>query len=247
MTRGVGQIVRFNWPFYALATTAAALALPAAARLPMDPAMRGLARSAIGLALFWIAGSLAASWAVYDRSPLMRWEWIPPALGFRPHAWVNIHAGLDESSPTLRRLFGDSSWRVFDIFDAVEMREPSIARARRLARNALAAEPADFRRLPAAADAVDTALLLLSAHELRTHEARRALFAELRRILTPKGRVIVAEHLRDWANFAAFGPGILHFHSRRAWRRCFTDSGFVIVAEFAITPFVRVFVLERNT
>jgi hypothetical protein len=40
-------------------------------------------------AAIWIAASLVASWIVYDRSPLMRWEWIDRALGFRPDAWIN--------------------------------------------------------------------------------------------------------------------------------------------------------------
>jgi len=44
-----------------------------------------------------------------------------------------------------------------------------------------------------------------------------------------------------------FGPGALHFHSRRTWTRCFSRTRFDIHAEFPITPFVRVFVLRRLT
>jgi hypothetical protein len=87
----------------------------------------------------------------------------------------------------------------------------------------------------------------LSAHELRSDESRCALFAELRRVLGPAGRVVIAEHLRDWANLLAFGPGFLHFHSRRAWLRCFSRHRFDVHREFSITPFVRVFVLRRLT
>jgi hypothetical protein len=58
--------------------------------------------------------------------------------------------------------------------------------------------------------------------------------------------VVVAEHLRNWANFAAFGPGFLHFFSRRTWARCFRQARFVIDLEFSITPFIRVFVLRRS-
>jgi SAM-dependent methyltransferase len=239
----VFQIVRFNWPFYAGASAAIALAMPVVAGLPVAAEVRAGLYLATGLAAFWILASLAVSWVVYDRSPLMRWGWIPPALGARPSRWINMHAGLDESTPALRRLFPGARGRVFDLFDASEMREPSIARARRLARNEVAAEPVDFRRLPAGSASTDAALLLLAAHELRTHQSRSALFAELHRILAPGGRVIIAEHLRDWPNFLAFGPGALHFHSRRAWIACFDASQFTIAAEFAITPFVRIFVL----
>jgi len=53
--------------------------------------------------------------------------------------------------------------------------------------------------------------------------------------------------LRAVVNFLAFGPGFLHFHSRRTWARCFSRTRFDIHREFPITPFVRVFVLRRLT
>jgi SAM-dependent methyltransferase len=241
------QIVRFNWPFYAAAVLALIASAGIIPRLPGTPWIRMPVYAMTGLIAMWLAASLVASWVVYDRSRLMRWDWVLQALGFDPVSWINIHAGLDESTPALRTLFKDARGRVFDIFDPGEMTEPSIAQARRLSRNAVEAEPADFHRLPLATGTVDAALLLLSAHELRSDEARTALFTELRRVLGPGGRIVIAEHLRNWANFAAFGPGFLHFHSRRTWTRCFARTRFDIHTEFPITPFVRVFVLRRLT
>lgn len=243
MIHGVTFIVRFNWPLYAAAAVSVAAAVPAISRVPPESSWRILLLGAAGLALYWSGASLAASWLVYDRSPLMTWSWIPQALGFRPQTWINVHGGLDQSTSALHSLLGGSG-RVFDIFDSAQMTEGSILRARRLG-SGVPAEPVDYRRLPAPADSVDAFFLLLSAHELRSHDARCVLFRELRRILTPDGRVIVAEHLRDWANVAAYGPGALHFHSRRTWLRCFHDAGFVVTTEFSITPLVRVFVLGR--
>lgn len=243
MTRGVRQIVRFNWPLYAAAGGAIGVTMGVAV-LPMAANVHVLLFGAAGLAGFWLAASLAASWFVYDQSGLMQWDWIRPALGFQPSTWINLHAGFDESTPALRRLAG-SRGRVFDFYDPTEMREPSIERARRLATNAVQPEPVDFRHLPAAAETADAALLLLSAHELRSDEARDALFGEIHRILAPHGRAIVVEHLRNWANFAAFGPGFLHFHSRRTWHGCFERASLAVDLEFPITPFVRIFVLRR--
>ncbi len=134
------------------------------------------------------------------------------------------------------------------MFDPAEMTEASIRRARPGSRHELRRdEQVDFHRLPVPTGTIEAVLLLLSAHELRTEAARMALFTELRRVLGPGGRVVIAEHLRDAANFLAFGPGFLHFHSRRTWTRCFMRTRFDIHAEFAITPFVRVFVLRRLT
>jgi SAM-dependent methyltransferase len=170
--------------------------------------------------------------------------WIRDALGFDSARWLNIHAGLDEFTPVLRALFG-SGGRTFDIFDEKTMTAPSIARARR-ERLPDAAGRVDPCHLPQPSNSVDAAFLLLAAHELRTHNARVALFREIRRVLNETGGAILAEHLRDVPNFAAFGPGAAHFHSRRTWRRCIEESGLRIRREFTVTPFVHVFVLGRQ-
>jgi SAM-dependent methyltransferase len=243
------QIVRFNWPFYAAALAVVAIAPAVIPRLPLTPWMRIPLYAGTGLVAMWLVASLVASWVVYDRSRLMDWDWILQALGFHPASWINIHAGHDESTPALRALFSDAEGRVFDIYDPAEMTEPSIVRARRLRSQdePRRAEHANYRRLPLPTGTIDAAMLLLSAHELRSDEARAALFTELRRVLGPGGRIVVAEHLRDWANFLAYGPGFLHFHSRRTWVRCFARHRFDVHSEFSITPFVRIFVLRRLT
>lgn len=242
------QIVRFNWPFYAAALAVVAVAPVLIQRLPSAPWMRIPLYAGTGLIAMWLVASLAASWIVYDRSRLMDWDWILQALGFHPASWINIHAGHDESTPALRALFSDAEGRVFDIYDPAAMTEPSIVRARLRSQGEPGrAEHADYRRLPLPTGTVDAAMLLLSAHELRSDEARAALFTELRRVLGPGGRIVVAEHLRDWANFLAYGPGVLHFHSRRTWVRCFARHRFDVHREFSITPFVRIFVLRRLT
>jgi SAM-dependent methyltransferase len=245
MTAGLRQIVRFNWTQYALGISGIVVVVTMTSQVPMSTAGRVLLLSGPALAGIWIAASLVASWMVYDHSPLTEWSWVGDAVGFHPLTWVNIHAGLDESTPALCALFSPSRGRVFDIFDAAEMTEPSIARARHVARPKVEPEVVDFRQLPVAAGGVDAVFLLLSAHELRQDAARHAFFAEVQRVLSPHGRVVVAEHLRDVANFGAFGPGFLHFHSRRTWQRCFASAQLAIDSEFSITPFVHVFVLKR--
>src|SRR5258705_4452421 len=194
MTRGVRQIVRLNWPFYAAAVAVVAVAPPIIHRLPLGAWIRMPMYAAVGLVALWLVASLAASWIVYDRSRLMQWDWVLQALGFDPGSWINIHAGLDESTPALRAIFKGARGRVFDMFDPREMTEPSIAQARRLARNQVEAEPVDFRHLPIATGTIEAALLLLSAHELRTAAARAALFTDLRPLLGPAGWLALPEY-----------------------------------------------------
>jgi hypothetical protein len=66
------------------------------------------------------------------------------------------------------------------------------------------------------------------------------------RALQPNGEVVLMEHLRDWPNFLAFGPGFLHFFSRASWRRAVAEAGLQVRIEFSRTPFVHVFILRRS-
>jgi hypothetical protein len=52
--------------------------------------------------------------------------------------------------------------------------------------------------------------------------------------------------MRDAANFAAFGLGHLHFHSRGTWIKDFGAAGLAIVEAIGKTPFVQAFILARG-
>jgi hypothetical protein len=96
------------------------------------------------------------------------------------------------------------------------------------------------------AEFADLILGLLAIHELRSETERGLWFAEAKRCLRPDGRVVLVEHVRDMANFIAFGPGFVHFHSRADWRRCWETAGFHLADEFCVTPFIRIFVLGKS-
>jgi hypothetical protein len=76
-------------------------------------------------------------------------------------------------------------------------------------------------------------------------EERAKWFAEAKRCLTDDGRIIVIEHIRDLANFLAFGPGFLHFHSVKSWERSWESEGLCLIDSFRITHFLRVFVIGK--
>jgi SAM-dependent methyltransferase len=236
--------VRFNWPQYGVGTIACAAGWAVAACTPLPPAVRAIVAVGTAVAGFWLVASLIVSYVVYDRSPLSTWTWIRRRLLHEPGAWVNIHAGFDESTERLRALFPHGVGRAVDVYDPVEMDEPSIARARR-AHPATGSVPGRFDALPLADGSVDTVFLLLAAHEIRRPESRRRFFAEVRRVLAPGGQVVLAEHVRDGWNFLAFGPGFVHFHARRTWLAAARDAGFERAGEGRVTPFVRTFTFRR--
>jgi ubiquinone/menaquinone biosynthesis C-methylase UbiE len=91
----------------------------------------------------------------------------------------------------------------------------------------------------------DTLFLLFAAHEIRRPERRAKFFAEAARVLANSGQLLLVEHLRDWKNFFVFGPGFLHFYSRKEWLRVAQSAGLTIEREDRLTPLVRCFLMRK--
>ena len=236
-------IARFNWPFYLAAVAVLITSIVSWLLIP-GTASKFICGLAGAGATYFLLGSLGVSHLVYDRSDLYRWGWLDRALrGARLRQAIFTHAGFDEASAELRDRFGEVEWTVLDHFDERQMTEASIRRARSMFPPTAGTLASPFQAWPVASEAADVVLGLLAIHELRSEAERSDWFAEARRCLRRGGRVVLVEHLRDAANFLAFGPGFLHFHSPASWRRCWERAGFTSLDQFRVTPFVRVFVL----
>jgi SAM-dependent methyltransferase len=122
--------------------------------------------------------------------------------------------------------------------------EVSIRRARRAYPPAPGTVPVTTTALPFPTDTFDTALAILSAHEIRSEAERIQFFRELRRVTQPTGKIYLTEHLRDGPNFLAYTIGFLHFHSRATWLTTFQRAGLVVTREIKTTPFITTFILE---
>ncbi len=243
---GVSQILRYNWHFY---VAAGILDLIATLLLVFATSLPGLIRFAIFLAAigagFWAVSSLLVSHFVYDRSPLYEFTWLTAVLRDNPKSWVNIHAGLDQTTDKLIQIFPTLNPRVLDIYDSSLMSEPSIARARRRTDGLMPSPSASPFALPLRDAEFETIFLIFVAHELRHRSARLRFFREVVRSLKPGGRVVLVEHLRDFNNFVAYGPGALHFFSRSEWLRVCSQAGLFSLAELSVTPFIRCLVFTK--
>jgi hypothetical protein len=242
---GVLSILKYNWHFYA-ASLCALIGIAALLWFhPLPRAWQALLIGAASLAAFWSLSSLLVSYYVYDYRGVTRWNWIPGILSFPPQQWLNIHSGLDQSTLILTQFFPDTRYMVVDIYDPQEMTEPSIARARRLDPSPQPAVASKLDALPLSDCDRDTLFLLFAAHEIRQPARRTKFFLESARVLSNSGQLLLVEHIRDWRNFVAFGPGFLHFHSRAEWLRLAHDAGLTVEREDRVTPFVRSFLMTK--
>jgi hypothetical protein len=208
--------------------------------------LRAASAIAFGCAAYFIFVSLGVSHIVYDRSDLYRWGWLDRALqGVSMRRAIFCHSGFDETSLELRENFSDAEWDTLDHYDPERMTEHSIHRARALFPPTPGTLSCRYDAWPLPAESADVVFGLLAIHELRGEAERTAWFAEARRSLRKGGRVVLAEHLRDLANFLAFGPGFLHFHSLASWRPCWEAAGLHSLDYFPVTPFVQIIVLTK--
>lgn len=241
---GARQIVRYNWTKYA--ASFAVIAAACVVWLSSAPSWLNILAAAAALpAAWWSVASVVASAHVYDYFGMTRWKWLIERIDPPAKRWVLIHAGLDDASDVFAAVWPQVQGVVLDVYHPRRMTEPSIDRARR---DQLAPSPfikADFANLPVDDEQADTIFLLLAAHELRTSDDRRALLREAKRITRAGGSLVLVEHLRNCANFAAYGPGFTHFHSRRTWLADCDAAGWQLEDEQSATPFVRLFTFRR--
>ena len=241
--QGVWTIIRFNWHLHVIAVFLitilgiGALSLPGVAAI----ACAFLAMSA-GLSVLL---SLIATWHAYDASGLYHIPWLAPELENARHA-ANIHAGFDETTVLLQSEFPNMNWRVFDFYNPSKHTEVSIRRARKAHPPSQETIPIDTNRIPLTDHSLDRILLMLSAHEIRDHDERVDFFRELKRVLSPDGRVIVTEHLRDIENITVYSIGAWHFHPRSEWLATFHAAGFHVVREFKNNLLITTFILEPD-
>lgn len=243
--QGMWTIAMFNWPIYAAAIFVLLMATGLFYAVGHLPA-RIICGIAIAGSAYFLIGSLGVSHWIYDRSDLYRWVWLARAIrGSKTERMIFCHSGFDEASRELRQRFNETHWVVLDHYDESLMTEASIRRARGAHPPTQYTLAAPHDRWPVASETTDVVMGLLAIHELRSENERIAWFTEAARCLKSGGRVILAEHTRDWANFVAFGPGFIHFHTVASWRRCWQQAGFHTTDQFRVTPWVRIFVISK--
>jgi ubiquinone/menaquinone biosynthesis C-methylase UbiE len=242
--QGVWNIIRFNWHFYILSFSILLFILLLTNYVNETIAFYLLLFGLlIALPIFI---SLLVSYYVYDLSGLYKLHWIDELASDEKSKIVNINAGFDETSALLKDKFKHSELIVLDFYDPLKHTEVSIKRARKAYPAYPKTQQVSTTKLPLEDNSVDKIIVIFSVHEIRNEAERIAFFNELKRILKPKGEIIITEHLRDVSNFLAYNIGFFHFYSKSTWLKIFKSAELNIQKEEKLTSFISTFTLSKN-
>lgn len=240
---GATRIFLYNWPTYVGTWASAVVVLLVATRLGGSSAWV-IALGAV-VAASWSGVSLAVSHWIYDRSPLAGASWVKTLLPAGAKTWASIDAGLDAEVALDDVMPGECLARL-DVYGGESVHAPSVERARAITPRARVATPSSPTALALADASCDIIAVVFTAHEIRSVATREAFFREIRRALRGGGRLLLVEHVRDLANFCAFGPGFVHFQPRAEWLRLAELTGLRVASETRVTPWVMALALEKT-
>lgn len=242
--QGVMNIVRFNWHFYLIALVLLLAAPFFKYLLPIELHLYATIGLAIGLAT--VLSSLLVSYYIYDVSKLYQMGWLHNVSYNDSLKLLNVNAGFDETSHYISNTFPDIELTVCDFYDPTKHTEVSIERARKLYPSYPDTLLITTDSLPFTDNEFDVINVFMSAHEIRDEKDRFRFFKELNRVVTPDGKIVVTEHLRDLNNFLAFTFGFFHFYSRASWLNTFHLANLDIIKEIKTTPFITTYIIRKN-
>jgi ubiquinone/menaquinone biosynthesis C-methylase UbiE len=241
--QGVWNIIRFNWHFYVLAFVFLLFVFLLTNYVNETFAFYLLLLCLlIALSIFI---SLLVSYYVYDLSGLYELHWINELRSEEKSKIVNINAGFDETSVLLKDKFKDSELIALDFYDPLKHTEVSIKRARKAYLPYPKTQSVSTTKLLLEDHSIDKIFVIFAAHEIRDEAERIVFFNELKRILKPKGEIIITEHLRDIPNFLAYNIGFFHFYSKSTWLKIFDSVELKMQREQKLTSFISTFTLTK--
>jgi hypothetical protein len=125
------DVVWFNYPTYAAAAIVVAGSVFLLAVAPLPDVARMLVAVGAGIAAWWFVASIAAAAWVFDRDSYASFAWIPVVVGPNHGSWLNVTAGFDATSSTLRMVLDPMLGNTLDLFRAEAVHDGPLLRARR--------------------------------------------------------------------------------------------------------------------
>lgn len=193
--------------------------------------------------LYGLLMPLIVSAFVYDFSEYYNFNWLNQfsISDSEENFFVNINAGFDETSFSIKEKYPKSDLKVFDFYNSEKHTEPAIVRARKVTLEYPNTQKIKYNAIPLKDNSVNIIFLLSAVHEIRKDEEKVEFLKECKRVCKLNGKVIMVEHLRDAPNFFAFSVGFTHFFSNKVWKDVFKRAGFSSIFEIKFTPFMSIF------
>jgi ubiquinone/menaquinone biosynthesis C-methylase UbiE len=247
---GTVSMLLYNWPIFGGALFFGLVTLVTGMIVPAPWSWLFLIS---GLAALTLLGSiLVTSFIVYDWGNQHEYDRLAE-LGQVGQANVvlDITCGKLRGSRGMVAHHQQGYYFLIDIYDPQKMTDPALRRAR-VMEPPLQSPRRIYRRdgkvtsLPLPHQWADVIHCNFSLHEIEDGADRQALFAEFARVLKPDGRLLLAEHGRDWRNLLAFGPGAISFFPPATWSRHITEAGLTIRHHERWRGFVHLWVAERK-
>ncbi|MBI3519651.1 MAG: methyltransferase domain-containing protein [Bacteroidetes bacterium] len=238
--QGVLNILSFNRHFYVLGLGALALIIFSYIVFQWSDILFWVIFASF---MYGLTMPLIVSAYVYDFSGYYNFDWLKKhsVNVSESKQLLNINAGFDETSFIIQNNFPNANLKVFDFYNPKQHTEPAIIRARKVSLVFPDTQQIKTNHIPLEDRSIDIIFLLSAAHEIRSQEEKIQFLKECYRLCKPTGKVIMAEHLRDFPNFLAFSVGFTHFFSRAVWKKSFESAGFTSFEETKFTPFISIF------
>ncbi|MCB8982291.1 MAG: methyltransferase domain-containing protein [Ardenticatenaceae bacterium] len=236
---GTIRHVRANWPGYLLVYAGIVLALLLLG-LSMQEGWLSFVPLSLALALllgYLLAASLWAAHRLYDQEGLRPYHVLFDMGQLKAtDTFVYVDLGVRDFALQLSRRLTSGKIFVVDVYNPQWTLSASLKRYRAGQPHPppdprLVWQNGRFDLLPLPDKSVSTVILHRVVSEFWQQGDRMALLAEVHRILTPNGRVLLAERTRSQTNWLVMGPSALNLRPADDWRELLQKAGFIIVKE----------------
>ena len=205
------------------------------------------------LLYFLLASVWAAHWQ-FDRSGLRPHQVLFDMAGLKPtDRFVYIDVGLRRRPLALAHQLTTGHLTIVDIYNPQWTPSRSLARWRSRMRPP-ATDPrltwlvGNFNLLPLPDSSTSVVILCQIASELWQDGDRVTLLQEIKRILTPDGRLYIAEKVRSQTTWLTAGPTALTIPTTAYWRQLLRESGFQVRQEKSLgNGFLHCFTNAKQT
>lgn len=223
-----------RWPTYVLAYGGAIAALLA---MGVGLEMGWLSLLPLGLLLFlllltFIITSLRAAHKLYDPGGVLPHHLLFEMGQLRDHSHFGlIDIGQRQQATDLANLLSSGHISVIDIYNPQLISSSTVARGQRQHPPhdpRLTWLESNLTLLPLPDSSIPVIIACEALSQLDQEGDRHVLLREIYRVLTPNGRLLIAERSRTQANWLALGPAAANLRPASYWKHLLTDAGFHI-------------------